>query len=542
MRKERKEQKYREILRGSRGRLLRAGAMALLIPLASGCIKNDLPYPRIEQSILTLAASGETQPAVIEVETQSATVYLDEKVDLRNVRFTDFTYTEGASSSVNLLEGSYDMSEPLRLTLKRYQEYEWTVSAVQEIERYFTIDGQVGQTVIDVPGRRIVVRVPMEENLTDLRLTSIKLGPEGLTSLTPDVKPGRINLSKPLDIDVTAWGRTERWTVFAEKTEMIVNTSAVDAWSQVIWAYGEAQAGLEYGFEYREAGATEWTEVEKSKITPTGDATFRACITHLKPLTEYEVRAKAGEDYGKTITVTTQATEILPDGTFDQWWLDGKVWCPWDVSGQRFWDTGNKGATTVGPSNTAPSDYTPTGSGKSARLETVFASVLGLGKLASGSIFTGKYARTDGTNGILEFGRPWTVRPTKLKGYFQYQAKTIDLAPKGNEYEYLKGRPDSCHIYIAIADWTAPFEIRTNPKNRQLFDPNLPSIIAYGELVYSGNMDSYGEFEIPLVYRSTSREPKYIQITVSSSKYGDYFVGGTGSLLYVDQFSLEYDY
>ena len=113
---------------------------------------------------------------------------------------------------------------------------------------------------------------------------------------------------------------------------------------------------------------------------------------------------------------------------------------------------------------------------------------------------------------------------------------------KNGEYEYLIGRPDSCHIYVALTDWTAPYEIRTSASNRQLFDSNSPSVIAYGELVYSGTMDSFKEFVIPLQYRSTSRVPSYIQITASSSKYGDYFTGGVGALLYIDQLSLDYDY
>lgn len=513
----------------------------VLMALAAGCIKNDIPYPRIQQSILTLAAADEALPAVINDEQLKATVYLSETTDPAKVRFTEFTFTDGAKSSANLLEGEYDLLKPMHVTLSLYQDYVWTIEAVHQVERYFTIDGQVGQTVIDVPGRRIVVRVPMSENLTYLQLSSVKLGPAGLTTMVPDLKPGRINLSKPLDVDVTAFGRTERWTIFAEKTDFVVNTVSADAWSQVIWAYGESQEGLEQGFQYRKAGDTEWIEVPDEWIQKQGTS-YNACIRHLEPLTAYQVRARAGEDFGRTISVTTQATELIPNGSFDNWWLDGNLWNPWAEGGESFWDTGNKGAVITGSSNSAPSDYTPDGTGRSARLETVFANLFGVGKLAAGNIFTGSYLRTSGTNGVLGFGRPWTLRPTKLRGYFQYDAKIIDRPLKNAEIPELIGRPDSCHIYVALADWTAPYEIRTSPSNRQLFDKNLPSIIAYGELIYSGHMSEWKAFEIPLVYRSTSRVPTYMQITVSSSKYGDYFIGGTGSLLYVDQFSFDYDY
>lgn len=510
-----------------------------IIALLPGCIKNDIPYPRIPQMILSLAAEGESLPAVIDDENLKATVYLNEDVDIRAVGFSEFTMTEGAECSTDLLSGTFDLASPINIVLSRYQDYTWTITAVQEIERYLTIEGQIGQTVIDVPGRRVIVRIAEQENLAYLNLTSIKLGPAGITTLSPDVKPGRINLVRPLDIDVTAHGRTERWTVYAEKVDFVVSTVSADAWSEVIWVYGESQEGLKHGFQYRQSDSEEWVDVPESQIVSDGTS-FHACIPHLRPLTEYVVRAFAGDEFGKEIHVTTQSTELIPNGTFDQWSLDGKVWQPWNEGGLKFWDTGNKGATTVGESNSVPSDYTPDGAGKSARLETIYANVFGIGKLAAGNIFTGSYLRTSGTNGVLAFGQPWTLRPTKLRGYFQYKTSTIDRSDA--DHKYLIGRPDSCHIYVALADWTAPYEIRTDPKSRQLFDPSLPSIIAYGELIYSGTMDSYKEFVIPLEYRSTSRIPTYMQITVSSSKYGDYFTGGVGALLYIDQLSFDYDY
>lgn len=514
-------------------------SLALLLA-AAGCIKNDIPYPRIVQSIMTLVPEGQTLPSAIDEETLSAVVYLDEKVDIRKVKFSDFTYTEGASVSVDLLSGEYDLSRPMTVVLSKYQEYVWTISAVQEIERYLTVKGQVGKAVIDVPGRRVLVRVSDRENLTNLTLKTIKLGPEGLTTMVPDLKPGRINLLNPLDVDITAFGRTERWTIYAEKTDFVVYTSAVDAWSQVVWAYGESQEDVPQGFQYKKTSDAKWIDVPASAIVSEGTS-FHACIPHLEPLTEYEVRAVSGEELGDAITVTTQDTRVLPDGSFDDWWLDGKKWCPWAIDGQRFWDTGNAGAVMAGSSNTTPSDYTSSGVGKSARLETIFANLFGMGKLASGSVFSGIYVATEGTNGILNFGREWNLRPTRLRGYFQYSAKKIDLSAT-EELNYLKGRPDSCHIYIALTDWTAPFEVRTKPSARQLFNPSDPSVIAYGELIYSGEMNSYKEFVIDLKYNSTSRIPSYIQITTSSSKYGDYFVGGVGSLLYIDEFSLDYDY
>ena len=56
------------------------------------------------------------------------------------------------------------------------------------------------------------------------------------------------------------------------------------------------------------------------------------------------------------------------------------------------------------------------------------------------------------------------------------------------------------------------------------------------------NVDNYTQFDFELKYSSTQRVPKYILITASASKYGDYFTGGNGAVLYVDDLELMYDY
>lgn len=508
---------------------------------AGGCIENDLPYPKVPQNILSLAARGELKAASIDSTDYTATVYLEEETDIQAVVFTDFTYTEGAECDKNLLEGTWDLSVPMTIELSRYQNYQWMISAQQEIERYFTIGGQIGETTIDAVGRRIIVKVPENANLKNLEITSIKLGPKSITTMSPTYSAGSaIDLSSPRRIEVTAWGRTEDWTIYAQRTAQVVSTSSVDAWSMVVWAYGQGPVSADNYFEYKEAGDSEWTEVARTDITQK-DGAFSCCIKHLKPLTQYTVRTRSGENVGNEVNVTTQATEILPNGNFDEWWLNGKIWCPWSENGTQFWDTGNTGAATLGESNVQPSDHVPAGlTGQSAQLKTEFKGIGVVGKLAAGSVYTGTYKRTDGTNGVLDFGRQWTVRPTKLRGYYQYTSGVIDKA--SSECNYLMGRPDTCSIYIALTDWTAPYEIRTKPSDRQIFNKNANYIIGYGELERGSSMSGYEEFEIEINYKSTSKAPSYLMVTCASSKYGDFFTGSTSSVLYVDQLSLEYDY
>lgn len=508
--------------------------------MLQGCIKNDLPYPRIPQQILAIAAEGESKSAYIDSLAYEVNIYLEETTDIRNVRFTEYRISPDASSDPDLLDGVYDLSSPLFVTLSLYQDYNWEIIAHQEIERYFVVSGEIGQSVVDAGAHRVVVSMPMGTDLSKLTLERVKLGPEGITTMSPDLKPGPLDLLHPLQVEVTVYGRTEIWTIYAQLNESVVTTTSVDAWSKVIWAYGSAPVGAQNGFEYRRADSSEWSRVPDEYITAS-QGIFSCYIPHLEPLTEYCVRAVSDDSKGNEVRVTTEATADLPDGTFDQWSQTAAgMWNPWNVGGSRFWDTGNQGSWKMTTNLTTPTDHTAVGSGQAARCETLFVNFMGIGKIGSGSIFTGEYLKTDGTNGVLGFGRPWTLRPTKLKGYYQYSSADINYV--SSEYASIKGQPDTCHIYVALTDWTTPYEIRTKPSERKLFDKNADYIIAYGELQFSGKMNAYQPFEIRLNYRDTSRVPSYLQITCTASKYGDYFTGGAGSLLFVDEFSFDYDY
>lgn len=513
-------------------------ALLPVIAVLSGCIKNDIPYPRIPQNITEIAVAGETRDALIDSLARDVTVWLDEETDIENVTFSKFTVTPGAEADPDLSEGSYNLSTPLSVSITKYQTYYWTIYARQSIDRYFTVEGQVGESIIDPVGHRVIISMPEGTDLSRLTLESIKLGAAEVSTMIPNLMPGPLDLSEPLEIEIITHGRTERWTIYAQLTELLVSTSSADAWSKVIWVYGNCPSDMQGGFEYKKESDTEWVSLSREYITQTQGA-FSAYIPHLEPLTEYSVRAVTETEKGNIITVRTDATADIPNGDFEEWWYNGRIWYPYAEGGVEFWDTGNTGTATLNQNNVQPTDHTVTGQGKAAMLDTRFVGLVGIGKLAAGSVFTGKFAKVDGMNGILDFGQPWRLRPTKLKGYYQYKTAPIDYA--SNDLRDLIGVPDSCHIYVALTDWTAPYEIRTNPRNQQLFDKNMSSVIGYGELIYSGTMEEYKEFEIKIEYRDTSRVPTYLQITCATSKYGDYFTGGTGAVLYIDQLSFDWD-
>ncbi len=521
-------------------RVLAAAAIAAILALMpAGCIKNDIPYPHLQANFITLNADGQTAGTAIDSINRTATLTFDEETDIYAVKITGYSLTPGASLVDDIFSEPVDLSMPLQVTLRYYQDYVWTILGVQDIERYFDAEGLIGQPVIDVPGRRVMLTFSKSTDLSAVRVTRAKLANEGSTMIPDLSEGGVVDLRNPLPVAVTVFGRLQNWTVYGQRSNADIRTAAADAWTRVAWITGIAEAGADNGIEYRLAGDTEWTRVPEADITHNG-GTFVARICHLSPATTYEARAYSGEMYGAVLTFTTGNETQLPDSDFDSWWLDGKIWDPWPEGGTPFWGTGNPGATTLGASNTYPTDDTPSGSGWAACLETRFVGIGILGKIAAGNIFAGSYVRTEGTNGVLSFGRPFTERPTHLTGYYKYKGAAISHA--SSDFRNLIGQPDTAIIWIALIDGNEPCEIRTNPSNRKLFSPGAPNVVAYGQLKQSLDVESYVPFEIELEYKSTSRVPSFILVTASASAYGDYFTGGAGSTLYIDDFRLEYDY
>ena len=159
------------------------------------------------------------------------------------------------------------------------------------------------------------------------------------------------------------------------------------------------------------------------------------------------------------------------------------------------------------------------------------------GVFAAGNIYTGKFVQLDGLGAILDWGTPFSSRPLAMKGFFDYTSKVIDKAKDKPE---MMGKQDICQIQVFLTDWEGQFQINTTA--HVFVDvENDPNIIAYGKLESNVNTSGYEPFTIKLDYRDLTRKPTMIVIVAAASKYGDYFTGGLGSTLYVDEFSFVYD-
>ena len=506
--------------------------------LLASCIQNDIPYPRIKAQILAIAVRGQVGTATIDNATQTVRIELADTVDMRRVRIESLSLTEGATSTLPA-DSTIDLTHDYAITLSIYQDYTWTIQAAQNIARAFSVEGQIGAPVFDAYNHRAVAYVNKDADLSKIHITELVLGPEGITTYSPQIE--NISDFSPgyQKVIITYHDIMEEWTLYVVPTESEVSTDGVDAWTNVAWLHGSGKEGAQNGFEIKEATAETWERVPDDYITH-DKGSFTARMIHLKANTTYVCRAVSGDLTGNEVTFTTGSAAELPNGSFDYWNLDGKVWNPWPEGSENFWDTGNKGATTLGDSNTQPTDDTWSGTGQAAKLATKFVGIGTLGKLAAGNMYVGNYLRTDGSNGVLNFGKPFTQRPTRMKGYFKYT--TVPINKTNSELTALMGQPDTCQIYIALGDWSEPVEIRTKPSDRKVFDKNDPHVIAYAEISSGESILEYTPFTLELEYRDTSRIPSYIIVVASASKYGDYFTGGDGSVLFIDDFSLEYDY
>lgn len=543
------------------------GILALTAGILTSCaIENDIPYPIIEASIESMTVEGQRgadqntfTAATINKSARTVTLYVNDGVDLSRLQILSLKTTTGAELVVddpNVCEdyskfptsgfASLDsiplssntrvnFSQPVTFTLRTYQDYQWKVTVNQIIQRDIDVEN-MRSYVIDADTRTVIIYVDPTTDLTNLTVKKLNLGGE-YGRVTPDPTLQK-DYSKPSTFNVScSWEEySYEWTVYVYPDSNESGSGSAEAFAMTTRATvtGNVQSGKTPTVEYRKESETSWSSVPPANVSTSGN-TFSATLTGLSASTTYKYRISVDGSAGSEQTFTTAAATPLENGAMEEWSQDGKQWNPWAAGNDAFWGTGNPGAAAFIGNLTTPTDESV--KGQAALLETKNAII----KLGAGNIFTGDFA-LDGLNGLLHFGRPFSAFPTSLRLNYKYTSATIDMIGDNvGDLASLKGQPDMFQVYIALSDKSEPYEIRNDPKNRHLFDPNDENIIAYGEYTSSETVTSYQQLEIPLEYRATNRTPKYIIIVASSSKYGDYYIGGVGSKLWLDEMELVYE-
>ncbi len=543
------------------------GMLALTAGILTSCaIENDIPYPIIEASIESMTVEGQRgadqntfTAATINKSARTVTLYVNDGVDLSRLQILSLKTTTGAELVVddpNVCEdyskfptsgfASLDsiplssntrvnFSQPVTFTLRTYQDYQWKVTVNQIIQRDIDVEN-MRSYVIDADTRTVIIYVDPTTDLTNLTVKKLNLGGE-YGRVTPDPTLQK-DYSKPSTFNVScSWEEySYEWTVYVYPDSNESGSGSAEAFAMTTRATvtGNVQSGKTPTVEYRKESETSWSTVPPANVSTSGN-TFSATLTGLSASTTYKYRISVDGSAGSEQTFTTAAATPLENGAMEEWSQDGKQWNPWAAGNDAFWGTGNPGAAAFIGNLTTPTDESV--KGQAALLETKNAII----KLGAGNIFTGDFA-LDGLNGLLHFGRPFSAFPSSLRLNYKYTSATINMIGDNvGDLASLKGQPDMFQIYIALSDRSEPYEIRNDPKNRQLFDPEDDGIIAYGEYTSSETVSTYKQLEIPLEYRATNRTPKYIIVVASSSKYGDYYIGGVGSKLWLDEMELVYE-
>ena len=183
--------------------------------------------------------------------------------------------------------------------------------------------------------------------------------------------------------------------------------------------------------------------------------------------------------------------------------------------------------------------------------------------LTAGNLFTGQFAGLVGTSGgKVNFGRPWTSRPTALKIWAKYTTGQINIL-KNENLGVSKSDYDRAQIKVAIGTWDykkyggtkdSPVHVNTTDASTFVDFYTDESTIANGDLIIynDGYMINNGEkvtattsgwieYIIPLDYRQFTTYPTHIVISCATSQFGDYFTGYDGGRLWIDAAELIYE-
>jgi len=389
----------------------------------------------------------------------------------------------------------------------------------------------------------------MKINLNEEWLNAIAAGEYVMDITAVDAVGKKSTVSMPLIVTnakaeavETAADAATTWATSATVCGRVLDSSVTDA-----------------RIEYRKEGDTQWIAAN----TVTDGADLSAEISGLTPGTTYEYRVVCEGFESQSKRVTTENALQLPNAGFEDWQVKSgrNATLIYAEGSEMFWDSGNHGSATLQKQVTTP-DGTYSHSGNySALLSSQKVALFGIGRFAAGNIFVGQYLKTDGTDGILGWGRTFGSRPKALKGYVRYEPATISyndcdkkaLPEKYQEMESHVGQMDQGAIYIVILDndnkMTASsvdsgketsWPIVVETKKGQIFDVNRPNVIGYGQLILDATGgDGMIEFEVPIEYFRKDVKAANIAVTCSASRYGDYFCGGD-SKMWIDDFELVY--
>ncbi|MBQ5722707.1 MAG: PCMD domain-containing protein, partial [Muribaculaceae bacterium] len=297
------------------------------------------------------------------------------------------------------------------------------------------------------------------------------------------------------------------------------------------------------GFRYRAHGQTEWTTVTTGNVDL--NESYAIELTGLQPGTQYEYQAIA-DDFvnSESKHFTTESIFFIPNSSFEYWCNGGfkNAVMPNENANNIFWDSGNQGATMASTVLLNKSSDMVHSGEYSARMASKWCGMFGMGAFSGGNMFSGVCTNvvvSANATAELTYGQPFNgSRPAKLRGWANYRPGSVDYA--GDALG--KGATDHGQVMVALTTGT----MYINPTAGNYFNANDPSVLAFGEVTWTGNFSADGqlqEFVIPISYKDAANNTKatHIILQATASKFADRFVGSTSSVLYIDDLEFVYE-
>ena len=386
------------------------------------------------------------------------------------------------------------------------------------------------------------------------------------------VKDGKLDFSLSVDYSTEIFDDT---IIFEPVSTGLAASSIYEIWAAHATLHADVDA-TEYAnstvqFAYSSDGSA-WTTVDGVNDS---EGTWKADINGLTPSTTYTYKLLIDDvQVGEEKTFTTEAAPKLPNGSFEYVSkVSGESYykfydpsCGVADASYMFWGSGNgEGSEGVNGSASMGIVITTidTGDKKDGNQSVLCKNSSIINMLTAGNLFTGQFAGLVGTSGgKVNFGRPWTSRPTALRIWCKYQTGKINIL-KNESLGVTKNDYDRAQIKVAIGTWDykkyggtkdSPVHINTTDASTFVDFFTDPNTIANGDLIIynDGYMLNHGakvtettsewvEYIIPLDYRQLSAYPTHIVISCATSQFGDYFTGYDGGKLWIDGAELIYE-
>lgn len=437
-------------------------------------------------------------------------------------------------------------------------------SARNGAEGYFIIDG------MDEPEFAWTFTGKLAKDGSDFtksgKITGIEAGNLYGMTLKYSVKDGMAVVN--LLVDYTTSVITDN-IIFEPVSTGLSASSYRDIWAAHAMVYADVDESeysdpAKISFAYSSDGST-W---KTASATRASEGSYYATLTGLTPDTEYEYKLMiAGAEVGDAMSFTTDKAPSVPNGNFESTsnsfdgkykeWYDPKSADP--LCREAWWGSGNGSSEGEGIAGSAsyeiicaPDTGEKVEGNQSACLQSKYAVV----KFAAGNLFTGYFGGLVGTKGgMVNFGRPFTARPTGLKFYAKYSGgKITDINGAPSGITITKNDYDCGRVQIALGIWDkktyggtkdCPIQVNTTDTGTFIDYTKDPKTIAYGEVEYQSSandgLNEWKEYYIPLNYNDVDTAPTHIVISCASSKYGDYFTGCRTSKLWIDKMEFIYE-